>query len=119
MTNKRPPCWRVGQRVQQRGGDMALAGGVGGDVEAALREADRAAKKQKVCSASSSEAVEKLLQVGGWQRQGCRCSGAAHHLLPLRPLTLPGPAASPAGAAGGAGAAGRAGAGGAARRGAV
>ncbi len=40
---------------------MAAAGG---DVEAALKEADKAAKKQKVCSSSSEAAVDQLLQVG-------------------------------------------------------
>ena len=35
------------------------------DVEAALKEADKAAKKQKVCSSSSETAVDRLLQVGG------------------------------------------------------
>jgi hypothetical protein len=33
------------------------------DVEAALKEVEKAAKKQKVCAASSADAINKMLQV--------------------------------------------------------
>lgn len=70
---------------------MAAAGG--GDVEAALKEADKAAKKQKVCSSSSEAAVDQLLQVGAGSgkmevlgRSISNISSMA--FLPLAPLKL-------------------------------
>ena len=42
-----------------------MAAPAGGDVDAAMKEVDKAAKKQKVCAASSGQAADQLLQVGG------------------------------------------------------
>ncbi len=41
------------------------------DVEAALREADKAAKKQKLCATASANTVDQLLQVGMGEEAGC------------------------------------------------
>lgn len=43
---------------------MAAAAAGAAEVEAALKEVDKAAKKQKTCAASSADAVDRLLQVG-------------------------------------------------------
>lgn len=43
--------------------EQAAAATAMADVEAALQEVDKAAKKQRVCAASSADAVSKMLQV--------------------------------------------------------
>lgn len=85
----RRPCWRVGQRVQQQGGSGsgAMAAPAGGDVDAALKEVEKAAKKQKVCAASSGQAVDQLLQVGSVGGRGGACIRRARAAgLPARVL---------------------------------
>lgn len=61
---------------------QAAAAAAVADVEAALREADKAAKKQKVCAASSAQAINKMLQV---REGGCTgptdCAAAAASIL--------------------------------------
>ncbi|EFN56715.1 hypothetical protein CHLNCDRAFT_144112 [Chlorella variabilis] len=56
---------------------QAAAAAAVADVEAALREADKAAKKQKVCAASSAQAINKMLQAVGKARQQLLAAPAA------------------------------------------
>ncbi|PRW51023.1 RMD5-like protein A isoform A [Chlorella sorokiniana] len=56
---------------------MSSSSGVGGDVEAALKEADKAVKKQKVCSSSSEAAVDRLLQAVERARARLAAPGAS------------------------------------------
>ena len=51
------------------------------DVEAALKEVEKAAKKQKVCAASSADAINKMLQVRVCHAATAQCTLVCFFLL--------------------------------------
>ena len=76
--------------AQNTAAAAAAAAAATADVEAALKEVDRAMKKQKVCAQSSAAAIDILLQVRGWVPDGCRVCGAGGLLLQSGGVRLPG-----------------------------